>query len=457
MSQGIDDRELTRDGSFYLSGNYAPVQDEVTLLDLEVTGQVPAELSGRLLRIGPNPVSTIEDPANHHWFSGTGMAHGLRLRDGKAEWYRNRFVKGSEVVAARGGGPVPGPTRGFDESNNTNIMKIGGYLCAISEAGALPTLMSYELDTEARTDFSGTMGNAFTAHPRVDPLTGEAHAITYNPAHEGVQYQVVGTDGQVRRMVDVPVPGHPSVHDMGLTSKYVVIMDLPVTFSPAAAAAGDTMPLHWDPQHGARVGLLPREGSAEDVVWCELPSTPYVFHTVNAYDVEDGTVILDVVRYESMFKTNVLSPFADPGRLYRWTINPSTRRVSETMLDDRAQEFPRHNERLVGQDYRYSYSVISDDSDNMEKGFTGLLKYDLKRGTSERVDYGHGRLTMETIFVPSSDRAEDDGWLMAYVHDANTERCDVVIRHAQDLAVPVATIHLPVRVPFGYHGNWIAD
>jgi carotenoid cleavage dioxygenase len=153
--------------------------------------------------------------------------------------------------------------------------------------------------------------------------------------------------------------------------------------------------------------------------------------------------------------TNSLSAFEDEARLYRWAANPATRRVSEQLLDGHAQEFPRHDDRLTGQDYRYSYTITSDD---VPRGFTGLLKYDVKRGTSDRVDYGHGMLTMETVFVPTPDSAtEDDGWLMAYVHDATTERCDVVIRHAQDLANPVATIHLPVRVPFGFHGSWIAD
>ncbi|MTD55511.1 carotenoid oxygenase family protein [Amycolatopsis pithecellobii] len=446
---------LKRDGSLYLTGNYAPVHEEVTVFDLGVTGRIPAELSGRLLRNGPNPITPVENPVDYHWFNGTGMVHGVRLRGGKAEWYRNRFVRGSEVLATRGGPPVAGPTRGFDNSNNTNVMKIGKEVYAISEAGCLPLLLSYELETEARSDFGGTMGDAFTAHPRVDPLTGETHAVTYVPQYEKAQYQVVTTEGSVRHLVDIPLPGRPMVHDMGLTTKYAVIMDMPVTFSQAAAMSGDALPYRWDPGHGARVGLLPRHGAAEDIVWCELPGTPYVFHTGNAYDAEDGTVVMDVARYESMFHTNMLSPLDDPARFYRWTINPVTRRVTEQMLDDRAQEFPRHDERLVGRNARYAYTISSDD---MPKGFTGLLKHDLRQGTVDSVDYGPGMLTMETVFVPSSeDAAEDDGWLMAYVHDATTERCDVVIRHAQDLATPVATIHLPVRVPFGFHGNWIAD
>ncbi|MEU9887054.1 carotenoid oxygenase family protein [Sphaerisporangium sp. NPDC051011] len=450
-----DSLYLSRDGSLYLSGNYAPVLEEVTAYDLSVDGKIPAELSGRLIRVGPNPIAPVDDPVNHNWLTGAGMLHGVRLRDGKAEWYRNRFVRGTDVQMALGEPAPPGPTRGYDAANNTHVLKIGKGTYALTEAGCLPMLLSYDLMTEARSDFGGTMGDAFTAHPRVDPLTGETHAITYTPSQEKVQYQVVTTEGRVRRIVDVPLPGHVMVHDMCLTQKYAVILDMPVTFSQLAAMSGDPLPLRWTPDHGCRVGLLPREGTAEDVVWCELPGTPFVFHTGNAYDAADGTVVMDVVRYESMYYTNSLSAFEDEARLYRWTADPATGKVTEQLLDDHAQEFPRYDDRVTGQDYRYSYTVTSDD---VPKGFTGLLKYDVKRGTSERVDYGHGMLTMETVFVPSAgSSAEDDGWLMAYVHDATTERCDVVIRHAQDLANPVATIHLPTRVPFGFHGSWIAD
>ncbi|HET7406348.1 MAG TPA: carotenoid oxygenase family protein [Mycobacteriales bacterium] len=438
----------------YLEGNYGPVHEEVTAFDLPVTGELPADLSGRLLRIGPNPVVPA-DPATYHWFTGTGMVHGVRIRDGRAEWYRNRFVRADDVVAARGGPATPGPRRTMDFAPNTNVIGHAGDTFAIVEAGALPMLLSYELDTLARSDFGGTLGDAFTAHPKTDPVTGELHAISYYWEHERLQYQVVGTDGRVRHRVDVPVPGRPMVHDMGLTERYAILMDLPVTFSLDAAMAGASFPYRWDPAYGARVGLLPREGGAEEIVWCELPGSCYVFHPVNAYD--DGErVVMDVARHATMFAEDVLGPSDAVPQLYRWTIDPATRRVSEQLLDERGQEFPRHDERLVARRHRYAYCVAAD---LLRDGFTGLIKHDLDAGTSEGVDYGAGRMTMEAVFVPRTDAAaEDDGWLMSYVYDATTDRSDVVVLHAQDLAAgPVATVHLPQRVPFGFHGNWVPD
>ncbi len=120
----------------YLEGNFGPVHEEITAIDLPVTGTVPAELDGRFLRNGPNPISA-PDPEKYHWFTGDGMVHGLRLRDGKAEWYRNRWVRSPEVAAALG---EPAPPSPFAEGTptfgaNTNVVSIAGKTFAIVEAG----------------------------------------------------------------------------------------------------------------------------------------------------------------------------------------------------------------------------------------------------------------------------------------------------------------------------------
>jgi carotenoid cleavage dioxygenase-like enzyme len=439
--------------NLYLEGNFGPVTEEVTAFDLPVEGRIPTDLAGRFLRIGPNPV-VPEDPTTYHWFTGNGMVHGVRLRDGKAEWYRNRFVRDDDVVAARGGPQTPGPRHGVGGNVvNTNVIGHAGQTLAIVEAGNLPMLLGYELETVARTDFGGTLPTGFTAHPKKDPRTGELHAITYYWEREGVQYVVVGADGTVRRSVDIPTPGRPMVHDMGLTERYVVVLDLPVTFNLDAALAGARLPYRWDPAYGARVGLLPRDGVAADITWCEVDPC-FVYHPVNAYDAADGTVVIDVCRYDTMFSRDLLGPFEAAPTLDRWVIDPATRRVSTQRIDERAQEFPRHDERLVGSPHRYAYAVSFDGDD-----FGRLVKHDLHTGARETADYGPGRITLEAVFVPrTDDAAEDDGWLMSYVYDATTDRSDVVIRHAQDLAAaPVATVHLPQRVPFGFHGNWLPD
>jgi carotenoid cleavage dioxygenase len=437
----------------YLSGNFAPVSEEITAFDLRVTGQIPRELEGRLLRIGPNPIGP-EDPASYHWFTGNGMVHGVRLRGGRAEWYRNRFVRDDQVAQAQGRPRTPGPRHGMGPGiANTNVIGHAGRTFAIVEAGSFPMELSDELETLAVTDFGGTLPGSFTAHPKRDPDTGELHAMAYYWAWDYVQYIVVGVDGRVRKTVNVPVPGKPMVHDCAITERYAIVFDLPVTFDVKLAMGGARLPYAWNPEYGARVGLLPREGDAADVRWFEVPLC-YVYHPLNAYDLPDGRVVVDVVRHPRMFAEDLLGPNDGRPSLTRWTLDPVSGGATEQQLDDHAVEFPRLDERLVGRRHRYGYLATFD---GLQHG--PALKHDLERGHVEVHDYGRDRATLEPVFVPRTpDSAEDDGWVLSYVYDGGTGRSDVVILHAQDFCgAPVATIHLPDRVPFGFHGNWVPD
>ena len=440
----------------YLRENFAPVEEEVTAFDLPVTGTLPPELTGRFLRNGPNPI-TVPDPATYHWFTGTGMVHGIRLNEGRAEWYRNRWVRSPESAAELGEEPpandYPEDVRVF--AANTNVIGHAGSTFAIVEAGGPPIELSYELDTVKVTNFGGTLEHPFSAHPKRDPVTGELHVVAYYWAWGNqLRYLVVGTDGTVRHQVDVPLPGGPMIHDLAITETYALLYDLPCVFDLDAAMSGASLPYRWKPDYGARIGLLPREGSAEDVRWFDVEPC-YVFHPLNAYDTPDGNVVVDHVRHPKMFDTDLLGPNEGSPRLERWTIDTSSGKVIEETLDDRGQEFPRHDERILGRRHRYGYGAA----------FTGAaepgvgLKHDLDKGTTEEHDFGTGCKTGELVFVPrGDDAAEDDGWLLSLVYDGATDRSDLVVLHAQDFAGdPVAVVHLPQRVPFGFHGNWVPD
>ena len=162
----------------YLTGNFAPVSEERTDTALTVTGVIPDGLDGRYMRIGPNPIEA--DPATYHWFMGAGMVHGVRLRDGKAEWYRNRWVRSADVARALGEEPKPGPVHaGFDFSANTNVIGLGGRTFAVVEGGGRPYELTDELETVGPCDFDGTLPGGYTAHPLVDPDTGDLHAVSY--------------------------------------------------------------------------------------------------------------------------------------------------------------------------------------------------------------------------------------------------------------------------------------
>lgn len=453
MSAVSDRPEINR----YLLGNYAPVAEEVTAFDLQVIGELPEELNGRYVRNGPNPVGEV-DASSHHWFVGDGMVHGIKLRGGKAEWYRNRYVGSSRLSEARGVADIPG--RNWNDSPggpNTNVGGFAGATWAMVEAGGCPVELTYELETVGRNDFFGTLPGAFSAHPKVDPVTGEMHAIAYAWAQwlDHIQYVRVGRDGRVNRTVDIPLPGMSMVHDISITDRWVVIYDQPVLVNLDRAFAGASFPFEWSDDYGNRIGLMPREGTATDIVWIDVP-VGYVFHPMNAYDTPEGRVVLDVCFYERMMQRDTLGPFGDSlPTLVRWEVDPVVRRVNVTQIDARVNEFPRHRGSLTGKPYRFGYCAQVD----VDSMHWPTVKHDLATGRREVFDHGAGRAAGEPVFVarPGSTE-EDDGWLVTFVHDGNDDSAEFAVIDARDFTRGyVARVKLPQRVPFGFHGNWIPD
>ncbi len=433
----------------YLENNFAPVDVETTLTELTWTGSIPDELTGRFLRNGPNPLQKV-DPDSHHWFIGDGMVHGLRLDSGRADWYRNRWVR-SESIAADLGEEV-GDRNLSGGSPNTHVIGHAGRTWALVESGTPPVELGYELDTIGHSASWG----AYTAHPKVDPETNELHAISYDWANyrDHVKYVVMDASANTTKVLDIPMPGMSMIHDMSITRNYVVIYDFPVTLSFMALATGSGFPFRWNPGHEARVGLLPRSGGAEDIIWSPV-SQSYAYHPMNAYENEDGNVVIDICRYDRMFDGDTHGPFGDSTpKLDRWEVNPVLRKVSETRVDDRDQEFPRCHPDLNGKPYRYGYTVAAEGT-----SFPRIFKQDMQTGASSTYEFGPGRHGAEPYFIPRESAAsEDDGYLMTYVYDESRKASELVILDALDLARPaLAQIQLPVRVPYGFHGSWIAD
>jgi carotenoid cleavage oxygenase len=436
----------------WLRGLYAPLTEELTAFELPVSGCLPVELDGRYLRNGPNPVGSV-DPATFHWFTGDGMVHGVRLRDGKAEWYRNRWVRSTAVSTALGEAPKPGERHAEMDTANTNVIGLAGRTYAIVEAGGRPVELSEELETIGHRDLGGTLPNGYTAHPKVDPATGSRHAIAYHWALPHLQYVVVGADGRVTQVEPIEVDGGPMVHDCSITERWMVVYDLPVTFDLDAAMAESTFPYRWNDGRVARVGLVPLGGKGADVRWFEVAPC-YVFHPLNAFDDGDR-IVLDVVRYERMFDRSPLFPDEGPPLLWRWTLDTTTGRVHEQQLSDVPLEFPRVDERSVGRRHTVGWaSAVGRDETGNDFGGR-LVRVDGATGDAEVVDLGPGRLGGEWVMVPRGD-GQEDGWLMSLVYDRATDRSDLVLLDAADpTAGAVATVHLPTRVPLGFHGNWV--
>lgn len=477
----------------YLEGYLAPVRAELTATDLEVTGHIPEHLDGRYLRNGPNPVAEV-DPVTYHWFSGDGMVHGVALRDGNARWYRNRWVRSLSVCAALGE-PAPGrldPRAGMLALGaNTNVLTHAGKTLALVEGGIANYELTDDLDTVGTCDFDGTLAGGYTAHPHRDPATGELHAVSYSFGRgRTVQYSVIDTAGRARRSVDIEVSGSPMMHDFSLTDKYVVIYDLPVTFDPAQVLPAsvprwlslpgrlvmqsligrvrvpspvnavmnrsprhsDRMPYAWNPRYPARIGVMPREGGNRDVRWFDVEPC-YVYHPLNAYsEMRDGAevLVLDVVRYARMFDRDRHGPGETAPTLERWTVNLASGAVGAECRDDRPQEFPRINETRLGVRHRFGYTIGAYFADRA----SALYKHDYATGSTTTAALDPDLLIGEVCFVPDpAADAEDEGILMGYGYHRGRDEGQLLLLDAQTTE-PVATVHLPQRVPTGFHGNW---
>ncbi len=426
----------------HLTGNYAPVTEELTAYELPFTGTIPAELTGWYLRNGPNPHAA----ASAHWFLGDGMVHGVRLEQGRAVSYRNRWVR---TTTFTDGARVRDADGNLDLAAglaNTHVIRHAGRTLALVES-SYPYELTCELDTIGPYDFDGKLRTAMTAHPKTCPTTGELHFFGYDYTAPYLTYHCADAAGNLLVSRAIEVPAATMHHDFNLTAAHVVFMDLPVVFDLEVAKSGGGMPFRWRADYQARLGVLRRNDPRGAIRW--FPIDPcYVFHTLNAHD-EPGRIVVHVIRYPSLWRQD--SDMSEQASLWRWTIDLVTGTVAEEQLDDRDAEFPRIDDRLAGLDSRFGHATVAGDSG-------ALLRYDLHTGTSTAHEFGPGRIPAEAAFAPADDRPGGDGYLMTYVYNADTDRSDLVILDASELAAPpVATIHLPARVPYGFHGNWLSD
>lgn len=429
-------------GDLFRSGNYAPVADELTDTNLAVDGAIPRELDGWYLRNGPNPRQSTA-----HWFTGDGMIHGVRIESGVAKWYRNRWVRTDSFVDDFPLYNADGSRNLRASIANTHVVNHAGKTLALVES-SLPYRITNDLETIGAYDFGGKLIDSMTAHPKICPVTGELHFFGYGSLFEPyVTYHRADANGELVINRPVDVKAHTMMHDFAITATHVIFMDLPVVFNlDIALAAKGAMPYRWDDAYGARFGVLRRDDPFGEIRWFDIAPC-YIFHVANAYDGVDGKSIeLQAVRYPELWRHD--GGFDTQAVLWNWTIDLGTGTVAERQVDDRAVEFPRIDDRLVGTAARYAVAV----------GDRGLLRYDLTTGSAQEHGFGDGG-PGEAVFVPSAAGSADEnnGWYLGYVYDPTRDASDLVILDATDFGGdPVATIHLPQRVPYGFHGNWIS-
>jgi carotenoid cleavage dioxygenase-like enzyme len=454
----------------YLSGNFAPVTGEDDFQDLPVTGDIPAGLRGAFYRNGPNPQFTPRDP-NHHWFAGDGMLHAFYVEGGKVS-YKNRYLRtpkwelehaaGRSLFGTFGNPLTTDPSVAGKDSGvaNTNVVWHAGKLLALEEGHQPLEVDPLSLATGGYLDYAGE-AKRFTAHPKIDPKTGEMVFFGYGvgamPLSAGMAYGVVDQTGKVTRLDRFDAPYASMVHDFCVTDRHVLFPILPLSASLQRAMSGKP-PFGWEPELGGRIGLLARDKGIGTIRWLDTDPC-YVFHPMNAWE-EGDKLYADVMQYAQA----PLFPNADgsPGKpcsayLVRWEIDltAKTNTVKQTKIDDLAGEFPRLDERRAGLSYRHGY-FAADTLDSGKVIFNAIAHLDFKTGKRIVHALPNGDVPGEPIFIPQSDHAaEGEGWLVALIYRGAEDRTDFVVYDASDVGKgPIGTARLPRRVPFGFHGNW---
>ncbi len=454
-----------------LRGNYAPINFEANIQSLVIEGDLPEGLSGSLYRNGPNPKYAPVGP--YHWFGGDGMVHAFHFNEGRID-YVNRWVETPKQRAEMAVGHSVARTRKTDPETgnvlpdrqnglaNTHIIWHGEQLLALDEGSHPFQVEPHSLSSIGYCSHEPPLAGAMTAHPKIDPKTGELHGFGYMTEYAGsslMTYHVLDKEGRVIRSDQFEAPYPAMVHDFVITQDYVLFPLFPLTFDMARAASIGS-PFAFDAAAGTKIGVLKRGAPVTDIRWIEGPLC-FVFHYQNAWN-EGELITLDTIEFAVApnfpLADGSLPSYADAqGKLVRWHLNVKSGEIRRETVLEVAAEFPRIDERYTASRYRHGYIAAASTRQRGDGGlFHEITHIDMQSGETQTWDAGVGNGVSEPVFVPKSKTsAEGIGWLLATIYRHESHTSDLVVLDAASVASgPVATARLDHRIPFGFHGSW---
>lgn len=472
--------------SIAYSGFMTPSRFEAEARDLVVEGEVPAGMEGAFYRVQPDPQfppKLGDDIA----FNGDGQVTMFHFHDGQVD-VKHRWVETDKFKTERKAGKalfgayrnpltddpsVKGMYRG---TANTNVIGHAGRLYALKEDSPAVVMDPVTLETLGYWDFDGRMtGETFTAHPKIDPETGQMIAFGY--AAKGlltrdIVYYEISPEGELTKETWFELPYYCMMHDFGVTRDYAVFHVVPQVSSWERLEKG--LPhFGFDTKKDIFLGVLPRNGTASDIKWFTAPNL-FASHVMNAWN--DGTKVhFDI----PVSKNNFFPFFPDiDGKpfnpmealtfLNRWTVDmdsPGNEFESMTQLCPMIGEFPRIDDRFAMTDYRHGWMLVMDLEAPCElkggRSNAGVLMnrlghFDHRTGESKSWFCGPRSTLQEPCFVPRSAASpEGDGWLVMVENLVDDHLSNLLVFEATNVEQgPVATVKLPFRLKFGLHGNW---
>ncbi|GMH22500.1 hypothetical protein Nepgr_024343 [Nepenthes gracilis] len=484
---------------FVFSGNFAPV-DELPPTECPIIeGTLPSCLDGAYIRNGPNHQFLPRGPS--HLFDGDGMLHCLRISGGRAT-FCSRYVKTYKYIIERKAGTKVIPNyfsdfhglaatvaRGvlwtarmiayrFDQRNgigvaNTSVARFGDRLYAMCESD-LPYEIRVtphgDVETVGRYDFDGKHSISMTAHPKVDPDTGEVFAFRNRIITQLLTYFRLDADGN--KQCDVPIFSMHRpflLHDFAITKKYAIFPDIQFGMDLLGFFAKGEAPAAYIPSKVPRLGVIPRYATDNKKMrWFEVPGFN-MYHAINAWDEEDDNgdeCIILVAPNVSPIEHMIGRMELLQASMEKVKINLNTGKLTRHPLSPRNLELSVINPAYLGKKNKYVYAGMCDRVPTT----TGVVKLDVSTAAEGgQVEctvacrmYGPRCYGGEPFFVardpdnPNAD--EDDGYLVSYVHDEEREESKFIVMDAQSPTLDVvASVTLPQRVPYGFHGLFVRN
>ncbi|KAL2343382.1 hypothetical protein Fmac_004667 [Flemingia macrophylla] len=469
----------TTDPRVQIAGNFAPVPEHPVTHSLPFTGAIPRAINGVYVRNGANPM--FNPTAGHHLFDGDGMVHAVKFNDGAAS-YACRFTQTERLVQERQIGKPVFPkaigqlhghsgiarlllfyTRSLfgllDHRRGAGVANAGlvyfnGKLLAMSEDDLpyeLRITPSGDLKTIGRYSFENQLKSSMIAHPKIDPISGELFSLSYDVTSPYLKYFWFSPTGEKSPDVEIHLGAPTMTHDFAITENFVVIPDQQVVFKLAELVKGGS-PVKFNGGKKSRFGVLPKyAGDASSMVWVETPDA-FCFHLWNAWEeaeTEEVVVIGSCMTpADSIFNESEESVRSVLTEIRLNLRTGQSRR--RAVVPEMNMEVGMVNRRRMGRKTRFVYMAVAEPWPKV----SGLAKVDLESGEVRVHEYGQGRFGGEPFFLPTRGGDEDEGYVMAFVHDELTWQSQLQILNAADLHLH-ATVMLPSRVPYGFHGTFV--